>query len=104
MNAQPRRKLTAASAGADAPSPIDDVVVSGDELLERIERLSAQLVLDRQRLRAAERERDELRAANADLTRQLEGMWFQLRSADAQVADALADAPKGLLNRLGKRD
>ncbi|HEX6584521.1 MAG TPA: hypothetical protein VF056_13035 [Thermoleophilaceae bacterium] len=104
MHTQPRRKLTSAPAASDHPNPVDDVGVSGGELLGRIECLSAQLALDGQRLSAVERERDELLAANADLTMQLEGMWSQLRSADAQVADALADVPKGLLGRLGKRD
>jgi multidrug resistance efflux pump len=114
MNAQPRRTLTTAPDAPDEVPASGEVVVSGGELLERIERLSAQLGIARAQLSAAKKraaarseqlsqERDELLAANADLTQQLEAMWFQLRAAERRATDAEADASKGLLRRLGKR-
>ena len=109
-------------AAAEAP-------VTGAELLERIERLSAQLALtsaklkatekraegapkerearrrlarEVERLRAVEAERDELREANAELARQLEGMWFQLRTAESRLAEA-HDHNKRLFRRFSHR-
>jgi hypothetical protein len=115
---------------ASAASPVEGVAVSGDELLARIERLSAQLAVAKAELRAAEErveafarqdaaahelaaevqqlrdvalERDALLDANADLRRQLEGMWFQLRTAEADHAQAHAGGSRGLLGRVGSR-
>jgi chromosome segregation ATPase len=131
MSAHPGRNLTPAPPATDEGGTPDDVRVSGSDLLERIERLSAQLALTRarlgimekraagvskarsarqelarelERLREVEHENEELREANADLTRQLEGMWFQLRAADTRFADAQAEASKGLFSRRASRD
>jgi len=131
MSAESQRRLSPAPPAHDVPNATGEAVVSTGELLERIERLSAQLALSRaeletakeraaaftreraarrelvgevRRLRAVERERDELLAANEELKRHLEGMWFQLRSSEARGdTEPGAANGKGLRARLGQR-
>jgi hypothetical protein len=103
------------------PAPSDgarlgaDTVVSGSELLEHIERLSAELAVTRaqlrfaegraaaylkersarrqaagelKRLRDVERQRDHVTEANEQLVKQLEAMWVQMQAAEARLAEA----------------
>jgi hypothetical protein len=124
--------LSSSPPASGEPNAAEDAVVSTGDLLERIERLSAELALARaeldtaneraaaftkeraarrqlsrevQRLGAIERERDELLAANEELKRHLESMWFQLRASEARGTGTEPNgaAGKGLLGRLGHR-